>query len=419
MKIHLAVLVIICLVNAFKTESRKMLSRVHLPHRRALPDPVAYWPMNSEYLLNDTSGNDNHGENGGGAILIENAYNFTGSPDSYVEFPNNGAYDTRYSIHILMCFKPQGGFGPLFSFKNDSQGQGVHIYGWDNNVSAHFVTRDLDTTEVLQTDEVQPDRWQFISVSYNNKTGEAKLWIRNQVVNSTNIGTIELATNYEARIGVVDTDDRFLGAIVTCVQIYDRELTPAEVIEAERLCVGLSGGGKGDPHLHTYSGLKYNFQGFCSYTLTRDCRGTPPSFDISADFRGRFHPTEPPTRMVAVTTRVGGSNVYTFLENHAVIVNGVPVFHRILSIGSGLGFIKTGEKGVKLYLKQNDLTLTWNAKVHEVSVSIGNRNLAGYLCGLFGDGSQVKGQDLVKSDGTKTVNTTEFAESWVIPQSCP
>ena len=59
--------------------------------------------------------------------------------------------------------------------------------------------------------------------------------------------------------------------------------------------------------------------------------------------------------------------------------------------------------------------MRWIGKDHDVTVSFTNEELVGNMCGLFGDGTRVKGHDLLKSDGTKTYNYTEFAESWVIP----
>ncbi|XP_070534796.1 BMP-binding endothelial regulator protein-like [Ptychodera flava] len=175
----------------------------------------------------------------------------------------------------------------------------------------------------------------------------------------------------------------------------------------------------GDPHMRTFSGAKFNFQGRCRYTLVRDCRTSAPSFDISAAFRRRDpNQIDSPTRMVEVTARVKGGNTYTFLEDNSILVDGRQVRENGIFIGDNHGHIQADGHSVKLHLKEAGLALTWIGKKHEVSVSIGNHDLSGKLCGMLGDGSFVRGHDLVKSDGTRTFNTTEFAESWVIPGSC-
>ncbi|XP_070580691.1 uncharacterized protein [Ptychodera flava] len=175
--------------------------------------------------------------------------------------------------------------------------------------------------------------------------------------------------------------------------------------------------GKKDPHMVTFSGHKYSYQGYCSYTLVKDCRSNSPAFDITADFRGKYNPMEPPTRMVAVSTTLNGYDTYTFRDDHSVLHNGQLVLERELSIAGGLGRIKVEDDSVALSLGKDGVSLEWISKEHEASVTIGNDDLAGKLCGMLGDGSRFN--DLVKSDGTRTTNVTEFAKSWEIPGSCP
>ncbi|XP_070580688.1 kielin/chordin-like protein [Ptychodera flava] len=186
------------------------------------------------------------------------------------------------------------------------------------------------------------------------------------------------------------------------------------------LCRCTNAYGKKDPHMVTFSGVKYNFQGYCSYTLVKDCRSKSPAFDITADFRGKNDPKEPPTRMVAVSVTVHGYDTYTFRDDYSVLHNGQLVLERELSIAGGMGHITVQEDdSVALSLGKDGISLEWNSREHAASVTIGNDDLAGKLCGMLGDGSRLKGNDLVKSDGTRTSNTTEFAESWEIPGSCP
>ncbi|XP_070550207.1 BMP-binding endothelial regulator protein-like [Ptychodera flava] len=132
------------------------------------------------------------------------------------------------------------------------------------------------------------------------------------------------------------------------------------------------GGGWGDPHMRTFSGAKFNFQGRCRYTLVRDCRTSAPSFDISAAFRRRDpDQIDSPTRMVEVTARVKGGNTYTFLEDNSIFVDGRQVQERAIFIGDNHGHIEADGHSVNLHLKEVDLALTWIGKKHEASVSIG------------------------------------------------
>ncbi|XP_070533293.1 uncharacterized protein [Ptychodera flava] len=206
------------------------------------PQPVAFWPLDRDDLLSDTSGNDNHGVNAGGAHLLADAdgtlggaYQFTGNANSYIEFPNNGAYDTRYSITMSMYIYPQGSYGPIFNFKGDANG--VQMFGGDDRQFVMFIERNSDTiNDALSVSILKENEWTFVSASYNYDTGFAKLWIYDEVVESLNIGKIELATNYEATMGARAGSDRYLRAMITCMQIHDKELTPSEMRTAESRC---------------------------------------------------------------------------------------------------------------------------------------------------------------------------------------
>ena len=210
---------------------------------------MAFWPLDTEALLRDTSGNGNHGVLGGNATLVARAdgtragaYQFFGKKDSFIEFPNNGAYDTRYSITMLMYIYPQGSLGPIFNFQRDALR--MNMYGGDSSLIAQFRDRDRSQVDIVDQWDLKLNQWYFVGASYNYNTGMAKLWMMDQVVNQEYIGKMELPTNHEARMGAMGGFFSYsLKAMVTCMQIYDRELTSAEILLAENKCK--VGGGVG------------------------------------------------------------------------------------------------------------------------------------------------------------------------------
>nr|XP_002733170.2 PREDICTED: uncharacterized protein LOC100367054 [Saccoglossus kowalevskii] len=139
--------------------------------------PVAYWPLNAKSLTQDESGNGNDGvvtgatldSNGAGDIC--SAYRFHGNANSYIEFPNNGAYDTRYSITMLAYVYPTGNSGPIFNFKRDNWG--VHL--WQTAPTQEFVrfcNRALQFTNYLAVNVLKHNDWNFFGATYDYSSAE-------------------------------------------------------------------------------------------------------------------------------------------------------------------------------------------------------------------------------------------------------
>ncbi|XP_070537166.1 uncharacterized protein [Ptychodera flava] len=207
-----------------------------------LPAAVAFWPLDSDYMYQDASGGSNDGSSGSDAHLEPNAVGtengairLTGTKDSYIEFPNNGAYDTRYSIAMFVYVYQQGKYGPIFNYRRS--GWGIHLNAGDSGILSRLYERSASA----QTDTVNYNgplnHWKFYGVSYNYTTGMFKLWEMDHVLDTLNVGTMELATDHEGRMGAVEgIDDAMASVMVSCMQIYDRELSPSEIIEAESKC---------------------------------------------------------------------------------------------------------------------------------------------------------------------------------------
>ncbi|XP_070537168.1 uncharacterized protein [Ptychodera flava] len=204
-----------------------------------LPDPAAFWPLDGEYMFQDASGNDNNGSPGSDVHFEPNAVGtrngamrFTGTDDSYIEFPNNGAYDTRYSIAMFAYVYQQGMYGPIFNYRHI--GWGIHLNAGNSVVLTRLYERSTSEETVDLRITAPLNHWKFYGSSYNHITGMFKLWEMDHVLKSVNVGTIELATDHPGRMGAsTDATAQFM---VSCMQIYDRELSPSEIIEAESKC---------------------------------------------------------------------------------------------------------------------------------------------------------------------------------------
>lgn len=202
---------------------------------------MAVYPFNSKTLANDVSPNKGightvgtvfspgiHGEPGG-AIEVK------GREHSYIELSGE-KLDTKTSITILLYVYPFGKDGPIVNYKKD--GHGVQLYETGGTLVARINRRDQTFQEVVKKSGVlRSNEWQFVGVSYNSSTGLVKLWHEGQQVDSRNIGPMEIATQFDVRVGARQkANDLYFRGRVACLQFYSRELTQQQIEKARIAC---------------------------------------------------------------------------------------------------------------------------------------------------------------------------------------
>lgn len=163
------------------------------------------------------------------------ALSFYGTPESYIEFPNDGKLDTKDSLSILAWILPEKE-GPIFNFKKD--GWGVNLWlAQPKKLFAHFVNRDLhQTSEPLQSTKVVQNGWNYVGMTYDRTTGRAGLWINGKFEDTRNLGRFELATNYAIRMGAREGDKRNYQGRISCLQVYNVPLTSEQIANAKDIC---------------------------------------------------------------------------------------------------------------------------------------------------------------------------------------
>ena len=88
----------------------------------AVPEPVAFYPLNVRYKAAEKENRQPYGILGDVSITKGpynkpgGAYMFYGTASSYIEFPNKGSMDTQFSISLMCWVQPEGQDGPLFSY---------------------------------------------------------------------------------------------------------------------------------------------------------------------------------------------------------------------------------------------------------------------------------------------------------------
>lgn len=205
------------------------------------PVPVAVYPLNGEFGTRDLGPHQNPP---GIAYDIQLAtgpfgqpngsYWFSGKSSSYIEFPNNGKLDTRYSVTLLAWVFPENTDGPIANYGTDYVG--VHFWIVNSKVFARLVRRSGEYAAVILTNSLKHSAWNFIGFSYDYDFGIQKLWSEGKVYDVANAGKFELRSQDAIRMGVMDGDQRFFKGRVSCLQVYNRALTEREVQAIRGLC---------------------------------------------------------------------------------------------------------------------------------------------------------------------------------------
>ncbi|XP_066274196.1 atrial natriuretic peptide receptor 1-like isoform X3 [Branchiostoma lanceolatum] len=227
--------------------------------------PVGLWPLNRKNKATDVSksysgsthgwvNNWNNGTTNNtryaedpdeGPVFV-----FTGSPDSKIQIipkdNNEMVLDVRQSLTVLVKVWPDGtrtgnGNGTIFRYN----GSGMELLKLDGTaLSARFVRRDGTFLKQVNKGEVlTPRQWNYIGVSYDYRTGIAKLWHEGKEVASESIGIVDLRTQGDITVG-----EQFNGRI-TCLQLYNYAMDDSQIVAAKTACKDGQGGSSDEEEL--------------------------------------------------------------------------------------------------------------------------------------------------------------------------
>jgi len=165
---------------------------------------------------------------------------FSGTSDSYIEFPNNGNLDVKNSISLLAWVLPKTA-GPIFNYKTD--GWGVNFWmARPRKLFARFVDRDQKALpRAVKSTHIKPNKWNYVGAIYDQNSGLASLWIHGKQEDEQYIGNITLATNYPVRMGARIGDKRNFSGRISCMQVYNVALNQQQISDAKVKCKSLDG----------------------------------------------------------------------------------------------------------------------------------------------------------------------------------
>lgn len=221
-----------------------MVSNIFFYSNAGLPEPTALYPLNKQYGTTDISRHNNPpGKEGIFELAPGNygqpagSYLFSGKSSSFIELPNNGGLDARYSMTFVAWIRPEDSTGPLFSYRVNNK-DGVRVWLERPNVlAALFETRNLNLPYSITSNKIRLESWNYVAASYENSTGTMKLWIAGREVSSFNVGQNELATQGDVRIGAVSGGSNFYKGRIACVQIYNKSLSEQELKAVRDRCL--------------------------------------------------------------------------------------------------------------------------------------------------------------------------------------
>lgn len=136
---------------------------------------------------------------------------------------------------IIVWVYPEGS-GPILHYHPNSWG--VHLWmASTNTLLAKFVPRNFRNVPTISSRNFKPRQWNYMAASYDYRTGVATIWLNSAPVAQRKIGRFELATNYDAVMGIkrVGTTPAFKGRIA-CLHIYNWALNSKQIASLKKRC---------------------------------------------------------------------------------------------------------------------------------------------------------------------------------------
>ena len=158
------------------------------------------------------------------------SYQFYGRRNSLIRFPNRGRLDAQKAITLLAWLYPEGP-GPIFKYGVDfsvGRARSLFIRIFPRG-SRNSRIRPLRARGVLRY-----RRWHFVAASYEQKTGETRIYVNGRLVSRTRLRRVRLGTNIPAIMGAARS--RYFRGRISCMQIYGRVLSRWQIIKRKTKC---------------------------------------------------------------------------------------------------------------------------------------------------------------------------------------
>ena len=162
---------------------------------------------------------------------------FYGTESSYIEFPNDGGLDSRFSITLMCWVQPGGQDGPLFSYgSRDSEMSIV-----DGKLFHNFSTTERSEfggsiyfSQHVKTAEVLPaGKWVHVAASFDHNVGIHSLYINGNLSISQFVGKavrVDIYTTvHKVRMGTTGDRNRNFKGKIAEMKVYHVALNEAQI----------------------------------------------------------------------------------------------------------------------------------------------------------------------------------------------
>ena len=201
-----------------------------------MPEPVAFYPLNARYKAAEKENRQPQGILGNVEITHGpynepgEAYMFYGNINSFIEFPNNGGLDTRFSITLMCWVQPAGHDGPVFSYGFSGYTLCIWIHEGGKFFNRIMKHRSSERPTTITTEVLPVGKWVHVAASYDHNSGNNSLYINGHLRASQNIGTgYEIATTPERVLIGVKKDIAYFKGKIAEMKVYDVALNEAQI----------------------------------------------------------------------------------------------------------------------------------------------------------------------------------------------
>ena len=162
---------------------------------------------------------------------------FYGRRNSYVEIPNTGRLDARYSITVLIWVFNEGRSGVILNYGRRRRGFQLRMIS-QRVLQVLIVRRTRRTTITVQTrGRVMKYRaWNYVGVTYDERSQAVTVWVNMRAVLTRRIGRVQLETSKVIRLGGLTSSRDYFRGRLFCLQLYSVALYRKQIDEAKKRC---------------------------------------------------------------------------------------------------------------------------------------------------------------------------------------